>query len=102
MVAAEPHGTRNRTKSTSEEIADDTHTRRRSAQRGETLRGGRRQDRFPRRSGTHPRDTAGNVDVDGIEVPQGDGHTIMNLVETTVPGTQDCEGLATLGHHGDR
>ena len=102
MVAAEPHGTRQGTEAASEEIADDTYTRRRSARRGETVRDRCRQDRFPGQAGTDPSGAFGHVDVDGIEVPQGDGHTALNPWSRPCPAPITVRVSPRVGHHLDR
>ena len=55
------------------------------------------ENRFPGRSGADPRGAPGNAYVDEGEVPQGDRRATVTLMEPAVPGTQDREGLATLG-----
>ncbi len=80
MIATESHRAREGPEPTPEEIADDTHTRRRSARRSESVREGCRQDRIPCHAGTYPGGAFGHIDLDGIKMPQGDRHTALQLL----------------------
>jgi hypothetical protein len=53
--------------------------------------GRRREDRVPGQPGTDTGGSSARADVDGIEVPQADGHTSFRLVKPPVPGAYDSE-----------